>query len=32
MAISIYFADHNPPHFHAICGGHEALVAIDDGR
>jgi hypothetical protein len=27
----MYFADHNPPHFHAIYGEHEALVAIADG-
>lgn len=27
----MYFADHNPPHFHAIYGEHEALIAIGDG-
>ncbi|MGA9277426.1 DUF4160 domain-containing protein [Ilumatobacter sp.] len=31
IAIYMYFADHNPPHFHAIYGEHEALVQIDDG-
>ena len=31
IAIYIYFADHNPPHFHAIYAEHEALVQIDDG-
>jgi hypothetical protein len=31
MAIYMYFADHNPAHFHAIYAEHEALVQIDDG-
>ena len=31
IVIYMYFADHNPPHFHAIYGEHEALIAIDDG-
>ena len=31
IAIYMYFADHNPPHFHAIYAEHEALVRIDDG-
>lgn len=31
IAIYMYFADHNPPHFHAIYGEHEALITIDDG-
>jgi hypothetical protein len=25
----MYFADHGPPHFHALYGGDEALVDID---
>lgn len=25
----MYFNDHGPPHFHALYGGHEALVEID---
>lgn len=29
--IYMYFADHNPPHFHAIYAEHEALIQIDDG-
>lgn len=29
--ISMYWRDHNPPHFHAIDGGEEALVVIADG-
>ena len=32
ILIYMYFADHNPPHFHAIYAEHEALVAIDDGE
>lgn len=31
IAIYMYFADHNPPHFHAIYAGFEALIRIDDG-
>ena len=31
IAIYMYFADHDPPHFHAIYAEHEALVQIDDG-
>ena len=27
----MYFADHNPPHFHAIYAEHEALIRIEDG-
>ena len=31
IAIYMYFADHNPPDFHAIYAEHEALIRIDDG-
>ena len=31
IVVYMYFADHNPPHFHAIYAEHEALVRIDDG-
>ena len=31
IAIYMYFADHNPPHFHAIYAEHEALIQISDG-
>ena len=31
IAIYMYFADHHPPHFHAIYAGAEALICIDDG-
>ena len=25
----MYFSDHQPPHFHAVYGEHEALIAIE---
>lgn len=31
IAIYMYFADHHPPHFHAIYASTEALIRIDDG-
>ncbi len=31
IAVYMYWRDHNPPHFHAIYGGEEALVVITDG-
>lgn len=31
IVIYMYRNDHRPPHFHAIYGGDEALVTIDDG-
>lgn len=27
----MHFADHAPPHFHAVYAEHEAVVRIDDG-
>jgi hypothetical protein len=30
MVISIYFDDHNPPHFHVLYNEHEALISIND--
>ncbi|MBZ0202480.1 MAG: DUF4160 domain-containing protein [Ignavibacteria bacterium] len=30
IIISMYFGDHNPPHFHAKYGDQEALISIDD--
>lgn len=30
IAIYLYFADHPPPHVHAIYGGHEAVISIRD--
>ena len=29
IVIRMYFDEHGPPHFHALYGGDEALVAID---
>ena len=31
IAIRMYVEDHNPPHFHAIYGEHEAQIAIATG-
>jgi len=31
IVVYMYWKDHNPPHFHAIYGGDEALVVIADG-
>jgi hypothetical protein len=31
IVIYMYWGDHGPPHFHAIYGGHEALVRVGDG-
>ncbi len=31
IVVYMYWRDHNPPHFHAIYGGDEALVVITDG-
>ncbi len=32
IAVSMYFFDHNPPHFHARYGRAKALVRIADGE
>ena len=32
IAVYMYFADHNPPHFHAIYGASEAAIAVDSGE
>jgi hypothetical protein len=29
ILIRMYYDDHNPPHFHANYGEHEALISID---
>ncbi len=31
IVVYMYWRDHNPPHFHAIYGGDEALVSVEDG-
>ena len=30
ISIYVYYAEHFPPHFHAIYGGDEVLVSITD--
>lgn len=30
IIVSMYFDDHNPPHFHARYGEFEAIIAISD--
>ena len=32
ISIYMYYDDHNPPHFHALYGEHEAKIAIDTGQ
>ncbi len=32
IVIYMYWADHPPPHIHAIYGGEEALIEIASGR
>ena len=32
IKITMYYQDHNPPHFHAEYAGHKALVDIQEGR
>jgi len=29
IIIYIFYREHQPPHFHAVYGEHEALIAID---
>ena len=31
IVIGMYYKDHNPPHFHAYYGEHEATIVIQDG-
>lgn len=31
IRITMYYSDHNPPHFHAEYAGHSALVDIQEG-
>jgi hypothetical protein len=30
IVIKLFFADHNPPHFHAVYGEHNAIYRIDN--
>jgi hypothetical protein len=32
IAIYLYYADHNPPHFHAIYAGQQAEIEIGTGE
>ena len=32
ITVRMYWADHGPPHFHAIYGDSEATIDIRDGR
>lgn len=32
IIISMYYKDHNPPHFHVLYNEYEALIAIGDLR
>ncbi|MBI5765002.1 MAG: DUF4160 domain-containing protein [Planctomycetes bacterium] len=32
MSIYLYYRDHSPPHFHALYGGDEAEIRIDNGE
>ena len=32
IAVYFYYADHNPPHFHAVYGGQQVEVAIKTGE
>jgi hypothetical protein len=31
IVILMYYADHNPPHFHVVHGGDSILIRIEDG-
>ena len=31
IAIYLYYADHNPPHFHAVYGGQQAEIDMRTG-
>jgi hypothetical protein len=31
IVIAMFYRDHNPPHFHAYYGEHEAAIGIRDG-
>lgn len=32
IAIYLYYADHNPPHFHAVYAGQQVEIAIRTGE
>ena len=31
IVIGMFYKDHNPPHFHAYYGEHEATIVVQDG-
>jgi hypothetical protein len=31
VVIGMFYKDHNPPHFHASYGDHEAAIGVQDG-
>ena len=31
IVIGMYYKDHNPPHFHAYYGEHDAAILVQDG-
>lgn len=32
IRVTMYYDDHNPPHFHAEYNGNKALIEIDEAR
>lgn len=32
ISIYMYKNDHNPPHFHALCGGYDCIVDINSAK
>ena len=30
IVIQVFFRDHGPPHFHARCGSHDAVIGIEE--
>lgn len=30
ISVYVYYRDHGPPHFHALYGGEEVLVSLED--
>lgn len=32
IIIYMYYMDHNPPHFHAVYAGYEAIISIETGK
>ncbi len=32
IRVTMYYDDHNPPHFHAEYSGHKAIIEIEEAR